>query len=172
MSKVDPQLTLNCAFVRVIAYMNTMGILLTIAGIIILLYTFSSVVGLWLSYQIMEKIGEGNVIPEALDEAPAHHIELMKSYALGWRRHAWSVSIVALFTTMIALIANSPLAFWALGCAIAIDSILFMTYREIKSFLSQTNVQERLIDAAQSLALLAALALLLWVNMRAGEILT
>jgi hypothetical protein len=147
-----------------------MGILLTIAGIIIAFYTFSSVVGLWLAYQIMDMAADGEGIPEPLEEAPAHHVELMKNYAQGWRRHAWSVSIVALFTTLIAMFAGSPLAFWALGVAILIDTFMFMSYSGIKSFLAQTNLQERLIDVTQSLALLAALALLWWINARAGEI--
>lgn len=147
-----------------------MGILLTIAGIIIVFYTFSSVVGLWLAYQIMDATSGGEGVPEPLAEAPAHHVELMSNYARGWRRHAWSVSIVALFTTLLAMMASSPLAFWALGVAILIDTILFMSYGGIKAFLVQTNLQERLIDVTQSLALLAALALLCWINARAGEI--
>jgi hypothetical protein len=147
-----------------------MGILLTIAGIIIALYTLSSVLGLWLAYQIMDAVSDGEPVPEALEEAPDHHIELMANYALGWRRHAWAASIVALFTTLIALAMGSPLAFWALGTALIIDSLLFITYDDQKAFLSQTNLQERLIDAAQCLALMAAFALLLWINLRAGHV--
>jgi hypothetical protein len=148
-----------------------MGILLTIAGIIIAFYTFSSVVGLWLAYQIMDAQNEGEAIPEALAEAEVHHIELMANYALGWRRYIWAASIVALFTTLLAMLVQSPLAFWALGLAILIDTGMFLTYRGSKDFMAQTNLQERLLDGAQSIALLAALALLMWVNLRAGEIL-
>jgi hypothetical protein len=148
-----------------------MGILLTIAGIIIALYTLSSVIGLWLAGKIMEAKLEGGIVPDALDEAPEHHIELMTDYAHGWRRYAWSASIIALFTTLIAMFSSSPLAFWALGIAILIDVVLFMTYPGIKKFLAQTDVTERLIDATQSLALLFALALLLWINLRQGQIL-
>jgi K+-transporting ATPase A subunit len=147
-----------------------MGILLTIAGIIIAFYTFSSVVGLWLAYQVMDATADGEGIPEPLEEAPEHHVELMATYAQGWRRYAWSVSIVALFTTLIAMIASSPLAFWALGVAILIDTVMFMSYDRINNFLAKTNLQERLIDAAQSLSLLAAFALLWWINARVGEI--
>jgi hypothetical protein len=165
------QLPSICAIGRVIDYINNMGILQTIAGIIIALYTFSSVVGLWLAYQMMDSAEAGKDVPEALSEIPVHHIELMANYAQGWRRHAWSASIVALFTTLIAMVANSPLAFWALGVAILIDLGLFMTYEDLKGFLAQTDLQERLIDAVQSLALLFALTLLLWIQMRQGQIL-
>jgi ABC-type glycerol-3-phosphate transport system permease component len=148
-----------------------MGILQTIAGIIVALYTFSSVVGLWLAYQMMDAHADGGDVPEALSEVPIHHIELMTNYAQGWRRYAWSASIVALFTTLIAMVASSPLAFWALGVAILIDLGLFMTYEDLKGFLAQTDLQERLIDAVQSLALLFAFTLLLWIQMRQGQIL-
>lgn len=147
-----------------------MGLLLTIAGIIVLVYTISSVVGLWLSYQMMDALAEGDGIPEPLQEAPDHHIEMISHYARGWRRHAWAVSIVALFTTLISMVISSPLAFWALGIALFIDSLLFVTYADIKQFIAQTDVQERLLDMCQCIALLAAFALLLWVNLRAGEI--
>lgn len=148
-----------------------MGILLTIAGIIIALYTFSSVLGLWLANQMMDSAAQGGKVPDVLDEVPLHHIELMANYARGWRRQAWAASIVALFTTLIALMANSPLAFWAIGVAILIDLGLFLTYEDLRGFLAQTDLQERLIDAAQSLALLFAFTLLFWVHLRQGQIL-
>lgn len=148
-----------------------MGILLTIAGIIIGLYTLSSVIGLWLACQIMEAVEEGEPLSDALDEAPAHHIELMTQYAQGWRRYAWSVSIFALLAALISLSLGRSWAFWALGLAIFIDMGMFMTFPGIKTFLSQTNLQERLIDAAQSVVLLLVLALLAWINLRAGQIL-
>lgn len=148
-----------------------MGILLTIAGIIIGLYTLSSVIGLWLANQIMEAVEGGEPLPETFEDVPAHHIELMSHYAQGWRRYAWSVSIFALLASLITFFLGSPWAFWALGLAILIDMGLFMTYPGIKTFLSQTNLPERLVDAAQSISLLLALALLAWVNLRAGQIL-
>jgi hypothetical protein len=148
-----------------------MGILLTIAGIVIVLYTFSSVLGLWLSYQVMDALADGEGVPEPLEEVEEHHIELLAHYARGWRRHAWAASIVALFTTLIAMASSSPLAFYALGIAIALDSLLFLTYDDLPNFLGQTNLQERLIDAGQALVILAAFGLLMWINLRAGEIL-
>jgi hypothetical protein len=148
-----------------------MGFLLTIAGITILLYTLSSVLGLWLSYQVMDALADNEPVPEALEEAAPHHIELLAHYARGWRRHAWAASIVALLTTLIAMAISSPLAFYALGVAIALDAVLFLTYDDLPHYLAQTNLQERLIDTAQALVLLAALALLMWVNLRAGQIL-
>jgi hypothetical protein len=148
-----------------------MGFLLTIAGIIILLYTFSSVIGLWLSYQVMDAMAEDEPVPEALEEVSPHHIELLAHYARGWRRHAWAASIVALFTTLIALASSSPLAFYALGIALMLDTVLFMTYEDLPNFLAHTDLQERLLDAAQAVVLLCTFALLLWINMRAGEIL-
>ena len=149
---------------------QTMGIFLTIAGVIIVLYTFSSVVGLWLAHQVMDATSDGQVMPEALGETPDHHLELMANYARGWRHYVWSASIVALFTTLLAMATSSPLAFWALGCAIVLDTLLFMTYPDIKRFLAQTDMQERLIDVTQSMALLAAFTLLLWINLRSGQI--
>jgi hypothetical protein len=149
-----------------------MGILLTIAGIIILIYTISSVVGLWLSYQMMDAIAEGGDIPEALEEAPDHHLDMIAHYARGWRRHAWAASIVGLFTTLIAMTINSPLAFWALGAVMLIDSVLFMTYDDLQDFLAQTTFEERLLDGLQWLSLLAAFALLLWINLRIGDVIT
>ena len=146
-----------------------MNILLTISGVIVLFYTFSSVVGLWLSHKIMDATADGNVVAEALEGAPAHHVELMANYARGWRRHAWQASIFALFTTLIAIVINSPLAFWALGTAIIIDSTLFISYAGIGAFLAKTDARERLIDVFQSLALLAALAILYWVNIGTPE---
>ncbi|NJR20639.1 MAG: hypothetical protein HC777_03800 [Hyphomonadaceae bacterium] len=147
-----------------------MGILLTIAGIIVAIYTVSSVMGLWLSYKMMDALADGEDVPDILDDASPHHIEMISHYARGWRRHAWALSIIALFTTLIAMLIGSPLAFWALGVALMIDSVLFVTFDNIKSFVAQTDVQERLLDTCQCLALLASLALLLWVNLRAGEI--
>jgi hypothetical protein len=148
-----------------------MGILLTIAGIVVLLYTISSVLGLWLSYQVMDAMAEGDDVPEALEEVDNHHIELLGHYARGWRRHAWAASIIALFTTLIAMASSSPLAFYALGIAIALDCLLFLTYEDLQHFLAQTNLQERLLDAAQVLVILSAFTLLMWINLRAGEIL-
>jgi hypothetical protein len=148
-----------------------MGILLTIAGIVILFYTISSVLGLWLSYQVMDAMADGDELPEALDEVEDHHVQLLGFYARGWRRHVWAVAIVALFTTLIAMATSSPLAFYALGIAIGLDSILFLTYNDLPNYLAQTSLQERLLDAAQAMFVLGAFALLLWVNMRAGEIL-
>jgi hypothetical protein len=159
-----------CAKERFYRYMATMGILLTIAGIIVLLYTLSSVMGLWLSYKVMDAVADDAPLPEALEEVPDHHIELMANFAHGWRRYAWAGSIIALFTTLIALVTSSPLAFWALGSALLIDSLLFLTYDGLKQFVAQTNLQERLIDIAQCLALLAAFALLLWINLRIGDV--
>lgn len=147
-----------------------MGVLLTIAGIIVAVYTISSVMGLWLSYKMMDAMAEGEAIPEMLDEASPHHIDMISHYARGWRRHAWAVSIIALFTTLIAMMVASPLAFWALGLALAIDSVLFLTFEDVKSFVARSDMQERLLDLCQGLALLAAFALLLWVNLRAGDI--
>jgi hypothetical protein len=171
MSFAGRQLRQICAFWRVTDYISHMGILLTIAGLVIALYTFSSVVGLWLAYQVMDAAEQGEAIPEALAEADDHHIELMARYALGWRRHVWAGSIVALFTTLLAMLIQSHLAFWALGVAIAIDTALFLTYSGNEEFLVQSSLQERILDGVQSMALLAAFALLLWVNLRAGEIL-
>jgi hypothetical protein len=148
-----------------------MGILLTAAGIVILLYTFSSVVGLWLSYQIMDAQAGGEAIPELLEDADDHHIELMASYALRWRRHAWAAAIVALFTTLLALLSQSQLAFWAFGIALIIDVGLFLSYSGLKGFLDRTSLSERLVDSAQSVALLGTFALLFWVHQRAGQIL-
>jgi hypothetical protein len=148
-----------------------MGFLLTVAGIIVLLYTFSSVMGLWLSYQVMDAMAADEPVPEALEEVAPHHIDLLGHYARGWRRHVWAVSIVALFTTLIALASSSPLAFYALGIALALDSLMFMTYDDLPHYLAQTDLQERLLDTAQAVALLCTFALLLWINLRAGEIL-
>jgi hypothetical protein len=148
-----------------------MGILLTIAGIIVLLYTVSSVLGLWMSYQVMDAMADGEEMPEAFEGVDVHHLELLGHYARGWRRHVWAIAIVALFTTLIAMATSSPLAFYALGIAIGLDTLLFVTYEDLPNFLAQTNLQERLIDAGQALVILAAFALLMWVNMRAGEIL-
>jgi hypothetical protein len=149
-----------------------MGILLTIAGIVIVVYTISSVVGLWLSYQMMDAIAEGGEIPEALEEAPEHHLDMIANYARGWRRHAWALSIIGLFTTLIALAIGSPLAFWALGIVLVIDSLLFVTYEDLRAFLAQISIEEQVLDALQCLALLACFALLLWINLRAGDVIT
>jgi K+-transporting ATPase A subunit len=148
-----------------------MGILLTIAGIVVLLYTLSSVLGLWLSYQVMDALAEGDALPEPLQEVEPHHVELLANYAQGWRRYLWAVSIVALFTTLIAMISSSPLAFYALGIAIAVDTLLFLTYEDLQHYLDQTNLQERLIDLVQAVFVMGALALLMWINLRAGDIL-
>jgi hypothetical protein len=148
-----------------------MGVLLTIAGIVVLLYTISSVLGLWMSYQVMDAMADGGEVPEPLEEVEDHHLEFLGHYARGWRRHVWAASIIALFTTLISMVTSSPLAFYALGIAIVLDTLLFMTYDDLQSFLAQTNLQERLIDVAQVIVIMAAFALLMWVNMRAGEIL-
>ncbi len=147
-----------------------MGILLTIAGIIIVLYTLSSIIALWLAVQVMEATDNGQDIPEGLEEVPPRQIELMSNYAKGWRRHVWAASIVALFTTLLAMLANSPLAFWALGTSMLLEVTLFMTYPDIKGLLAKADFQERLVEAIQSIALLAAFSLLLWYNLRIGHI--
>jgi hypothetical protein len=141
-----------------------MDILLILAGTVIAFYTLSSIAGFWLSQQIMEAQAQGIAIPEALAEAEDHHIELMATYALGWRRQAWTASIIALMTTLLAMIAQSQLAFWALGFAIGIDALLFLTYSGQRGFLAQMSMQERLIDSAQSFVLLATFALLFFVH--------
>jgi hypothetical protein len=145
-----------------------MDILLILAGTIIAFYTLSSVAGFWLSQQIMEAQTQGMAIPEALAEAEDHHIELMATYALGWRRHAWTASIIALMTTLLAMLTQSQLAFWALGAAIGIDALLFGTYRGQRAFLAHMSAQERLLDSAQSLVLLATFAVLFFVHQSAS----
>lgn len=145
-----------------------MDILLILAGTVIAFYTLSSVAGFWLSQQIAEAQAQGIAIPDALAEAEDHHIELMATYALGWRRHAWTASIIALMTTLLAMLTQSQLAFWALGTAIGIDALLFATYSEKKHYLAHMSMQERLLDGAQALVLLAIFALLFFVYQSVG----
>lgn len=135
--------------------------MLTLAGIIIFLYAVSSILGLWLASQVTKVLEGDGPMPEVFAETPRHHLELMANYAMGSRALAWRVSIGALVTTLVALAFSSALAFWALGFALAIDCLLFMTCRDIKPILSQTTQTERLVDAAQCLALLASLTLFL-----------
>jgi hypothetical protein len=139
--------------------------MLTLAGIVVFLYAVSSILGLWLATQVAKVLeGEGQ-IPESLAETPQHHLDLMANYALGWRAGAWRTSIACLVTSLVALAFSSALAFWALGLAIAIDCLLFMTCRDIRLFLSQTTATERLVDAAQCVALLASFTALFWLTL-------
>jgi hypothetical protein len=145
-----------------------MGILLIIAGLIVAVYTLSSVTGLWMSYKVMQAKATGQGLPEALQEIPDHHVVLLGNYAQGWRKHFWSASIIALFTVLLAMVAGSALAYWAMGVALIIDAVLYMTYSGMKTFIAQSNVQERWVDAIQCCALLAVFSLFFWVYMRPG----
>ena len=139
--------------------------MLTLAGIIVFLYAVSSILGLWLSSQVTKVLeGEGE-IPEALAETPQHHLDLMANYSMGWRTAAWRTSIAALVTSLVALAFSSSLAFWALGVALAIDCVLFMTCRDIRLILDKTSSMERLVDAAQCVALLASFTLFFWLTL-------
>jgi len=139
--------------------------MLTLAGIIVFLYAVSSILGLWLSSQVTKVLeGEGE-IPEALAETPQHHLDLMANYSMGWRAAAWRTSIGALVTSLVALAFSSSLAFWALGVALAIDCVLFMTCRDIRLILYKTSATERLVDAAQCVALLASFTLFFWLTL-------
>jgi hypothetical protein len=139
--------------------------MLTLAGIIVFLYAVSSILGLWLSTQVTKVLEGEGPIPEALSETPQHHLDLMANYAMGWRALAWRASIAALITSLVALTFSSSLAFWALGVALAIDCILFMTCRDIGLILEQTTAVERLVDAAQCVALLASFTLFFWLTL-------
>jgi hypothetical protein len=139
--------------------------MLTLAGIIVFLYAVSSIVGLWLSSHITKVLQGEGPIPEALSQSPQHHLDLMANYAMGWRALAWRTSIAALVTSLVAVLFSSSLAFWALGLALAIDCILFITCRDIRRILEQTTALERLVDAAQCVALLASFTLFFWLTL-------
>ncbi|MFN5270408.1 MAG: hypothetical protein ACK5XZ_03280 [Hyphomonadaceae bacterium] len=139
--------------------------MLTLAGIIVFLYAVSSILGLWLASQVTKMLEGEGPIPEALAETPQHHLDLMANYAMGWRASAWRTSIGALVTSLVALAFSSSLAFWALGLALAIDCILFMTCRDIRLILYKTTAMERLVDAAQCVALLASFTLFFWLTL-------
>jgi len=141
--------------------------MLTLAGIIVFLYAVSSILGLWIATQVSRVLEGEGPMPEALAETPQHHLDLMANYAMGWRASAWRASIAALITSLVALAFSSSLAFWALGLALAIDCILFMTCRDIRLILYQTSRMERLVDAAQCVALLASFTLLFWLTLTA-----
>jgi hypothetical protein len=89
----------------------------------------------------------------------------MANYSMGWRAAAWRTSIAALVTSLVALAFSSSLAFWALGVALAIDCVLFMTCRDIRLILYKTTSMERLVDAAQCVALLASFTLFFWLTL-------
>ena len=143
-----------------------MGILVTLAGLIVLAYTISSAGGLWMSRYLNGVIDRGDDLPESMSDIPTHHLELMVHYSAGIRIYIWALSVGLLVLTLLALIGGSALAFWTLGFAVIIDVLLFMTCTDIYKIVEESSPLERLLDMGQCLALLASLAILMWVSMR------
>jgi hypothetical protein len=141
-----------------------MGLLITAAGLIVLLYTASSVLGLWLAGKAAAARGYGAPLEPPLSEAPPHHVALLSDYATGVRGTLWRISIVCLVVTLVSMVFGSPLTPYAFGIALIIDSYLFLSYPRRVDFVAATTSQERLIDAAQCSGLLIAFAILFWTR--------
>jgi hypothetical protein len=136
----------------------------TLAGIVVFLYAVSSILGLWLSAYVQDALANGRPLPEPLHDTPKHHLDLMMNYGSGLRSVAWRISIAALVTCLIALAFSNALAFWALGIALGIDALLFITCKNIGPIMTQTSPNERLFDVLQGVALLVCFTLLFWLT--------
>jgi hypothetical protein len=144
-----------------------MGLLLTLSGLIVGLYALSSALGLWLAHAVMKSRRESAALPEYLHDMPPHHVNLLADYADGLRGQAWLGSVILLFACLASLAIGSPLSFWALGLTLLIDTWLFLSYPAMRRFIDHSSPLERLLDLAQSGALVAALGVLGWVAARA-----
>lgn len=141
-----------------------MGLLVTLAGLIILAYTVSSALALWLAGKASAARAQGVAVEPPLSEAPSHHIALLSDYTSGRRGAMWTVSVACLLATLAGMAFSSPVTPYVLGVALIIDSALFLTYENRAVYVAATSAQERLIDALQCCALLGAFAILFWTR--------
>ena len=147
-----------------------MGVLIGIAGLIVVLYTIYNGLGLWVAQHIaaIEKGEEPMVDDDGLsiyDQLPPTHIEIMKYYSAGYKGIAWRISFLCLIGAVIALIAQSPLAIYLYGLTLGLDCLLFITYDKKAEFLQNTSEAERLFDVFQYSLLLAAFMVLVWQHL-------
>lgn len=145
-----------------------MGLLVTLSGLVIALYAAFSALGLWLARRIERARDGGEDVAELVEGMPAHHVELLSTYAVGARGRLWMVSVAAAAGSVLSLAAGSTLAVYLFGIALGLDSWLFSTWRERAAFLAKATPAERLADIAQCLALLAAFCVLAWRQMFAA----
>lgn len=144
-----------------------MGVFVGIAGLIIALYAIYCGLGLWMAQHVMAvERGEEALMDEdgqtILDQLPSAHIEMMKHYYNGMPGIIWRFAFLCLVASIGCLLMNLPYAVHLFAIALGLDCLLFITYEKKEQFLSQTSYAERLFDGVQYLALLAALAILVW----------
>jgi hypothetical protein len=141
-----------------------MGILVTLAGLIALAYTVSSGLGLFLARQAAIAAEAGVEPRGVLAEAPPHHRALLAAYAVGPRLLAWRASFACMMVTLVSLAMGTALTPYAFGMALIIDCVLFLTFKGRHAYLAAASASERLIDAAQCVALLFAFTVLAWTR--------
>ncbi len=144
-----------------------MGVLEAIAGLIIGLYAIYCGLGLWMAQHVMAvERGEEAFMDEdgqtILDQLPSAHIEMMKHYYNGVPGIVWRFAFLCLVASIGGLLFKLPYAVHLYAIALGLDCLLFLTYEKKNQFLAQTSYAERMFDAVQYLALLAALAILVW----------
>jgi hypothetical protein len=144
-----------------------MGVFIAFSGLIITLYTVYCGLGLWMAQQFMAiERGEEALMDEdgqtILDQLPSSHIDMMKHYYNGVPGIMWRTAFLCLIGAVGGLIIGLPYSVHLFGLALGLDCLLFLTYEKRAQFLAQTSVAERMFDAAQYAALLAAFLILAW----------
>jgi|APTNR8051073442_1049403.scaffolds.fasta_scaffold03516_4 hypothetical protein len=142
-----------------------MEVLVGISGLFLLLYTFYSGLGLWMSAQVQHiEQGKEPMRDEdgltILDHMPKAHVEIIRHNGLGWRGFLSRLSFISLLASLVALFISPKLVVFLFGIGLGLDCLLLLTYENRNSFLRETTIAERNFDAIQYTCLLAAFIVL------------
>jgi hypothetical protein len=139
-----------------------LGILFTLSGLVFAAYAVLSAIAIWLAQRLQAADGAAFAARLQRDGTPAHHLDMLRSYSAGNRLLVWQASLVLLVLSVAAIVAGSPLAVYLAGLALGVDCLLFMTCKGREAILMRATPLERLVDAGQTIALLAAFLVLAW----------
>ena len=139
--------------------------LVLISGIVVAVYTLLSAAALWLSARVRRMVKAGQEATAVLPDMKPHQIAMLADYSAGWRGRVWELSLILMMACLLAMLSGAEAeaaAAWFLALGLLADTLLFLGWQGRDAWIAKASPLERLADAGQCLALLAALAVLTW----------
>ena len=139
--------------------------LVLISGIVVAVYTLLSAAALWLSARVRRMVKAGREASSVLPDMKPHQVAMLADYSAGWRGRVWELSLILMLASVLALLSGAEAeaaAAWFLALGLLADTLLFLGWQGRDGWIARASPLERLADAGQCLALLAALAVLTW----------
>jgi hypothetical protein len=139
--------------------------LVLISGIVVAVYTLLSAAALWLSARVRRMVKAGQEATAVLPDMKPHQVAMLADYSAGWRGRVWELSLILMMACLLAMLSGAEAeaaAAWFLALGLLADTLLFLGWQGRDAWIAKASPLERLADAGQCLALLAALAVLTW----------